>query len=182
MSNIYDVNLTTIEGKPVSLEDYAGKVLLVVNVASKCGLTPQYEQLEKLYEQYKGEGLVVLGFPSNEFAGQEPGSEEEIAEFCRSTYGVEFPMFSKISVNGEERHPLYQQLIEAQPQAHQMQDSLLKSKLGENNLLPANDEDIMWNFEKFLVSRDGRVVGRFAPDMTVDDPILADAIQAQLSA
>lgn len=180
MTDLYDIPLTTIDGERVSLADYKGKVVLVVNVASKCGLTPQYEQLESLYEAQKEKGLVVLGFPSNEFAGQEPGSDGEIQEFCTSVYGVEFPMFSKVCVNGEQRHPLYKKMIDEQPKAHQVQDSLLKSRLAENKLLPANEQDVMWNFEKFLIGRDGHVVGRYAPDMTVDNPVLADAIEQQL--
>lgn len=180
MSNLYDINVTTIDGKAKTLGDYAGKVLLVVNVASKCGLTPQYEGLEKLHEQHSADGLVVMGFPCNQFAGQEPGAEDEIQSFCVSNYGVKFPMFSKISVNGADRHPLYQRLIEAQPKAEHLPDGSLRSRLAERNLLPGNESDVMWNFEKFLVSRDGKVVGRFAPDMTVDHPLLAGAISAQL--
>lgn len=182
MTALYDIPVTTITGEAKTLGDYAGNVLLVVNVASKCGLTPQYEQLEKLYQAHKDQGLAVLGFPSNEFAGQEPGTEAEISDFCRSTYGVQFPMFSKICVNGEERHPLYQALIAEKPNALMVPDSPLKAKLSEYGLLPKGDTDVMWNFEKFLIGKDGTVVGRFAPDMTVEDPILAQAIQEQLSA
>ena len=105
--SLYDIPLQRIDGSEATLEDYAGKVLLIVNVASKCGLTPQYDGLEALYRRYREDGLVVIGFPANNFAGQEPGSNEEIAEFCRATFGVEFPMFAKISVLGEDRHPLY---------------------------------------------------------------------------
>lgn len=182
MSSIHDITAKAIDGSELSLGEYAGKTLLIVNVASKCGLTPQYEQLEALYEKYQDEGLVVLGFPSNEFAGQEPGSEAEIQEFCRGTFGVKFPMFSKICVNGEQRHPLYQTLIAAQPEREMVADSPLKAKLAEHGLLSNGPEsDVMWNFEKFLVSGKGEVVGRFAPDMTVDHSVLSAAISKQLA-
>lgn len=180
MSTLYDIDVTTIDGKPRNLGDYAGKVMLVVNVASKCGLTPQYESLEKLYEQQAVDGLVVLGFPCNQFAGQEPAAEVEIQNFCVSNYGVRFPMFSKIEVNGDHRHPLYRLLIAAQPQAQAVPDSALRAKLTEYGLLTGKDTDVMWNFEKFLIGRDGRVAGRFAPDIAVDNPVLADAISAEL--
>ena len=182
MSSIYDIALTTIDGKSVKLKDYQGKAVLVVNVASKCGLTPQYKQLEALYQQYQAKGLVVLGFPSNEFAGQEPGSEAEIQTFCEANYGVTFPMFSKISVNGDERHELYQALIAAQPKCQSLTNSPLKAKLEEHGLLAGRIEsDVMWNFEKFLISPSGEVVGRFAPDMTVDNDTVAAAIEKQLA-
>src|SRR5271154_703604 len=117
MTNLQQIPVQTIEGKPASLGDYAGKVLLVVNTASKCGLTPQYEGLEALYSRYRGQGLVVLGFPSNDFAGQEPGSNDEIASFCAVNYSVDFPLFSKLTVVGPQKHPLYAALIGAQPKA-----------------------------------------------------------------
>jgi glutathione peroxidase len=179
MSKIYDIAVTTIDGKPQTLADYAGKVLLIVNVASKCGLTPQYESLEKTYEKYREQGLVVLGFPCNQFAGQEPGSEAEIVDFCTSNYGVKFPMFSKLEVNGANRHPLYQTLIVAQPKA--VAGGGLREKLAGYGHVPANDSDVLWNFEKFLVSRSGEVVGRFEPDIAVDDPKLLQAIEAELA-
>lgn len=181
MKSVYEIPVTTIDGRPQTLGDFAGKVLLVVNVASKCGLTPQYEQLEKLYEQLADQGFEVLGFPSNEFAGQEPGTEEEIMSFCRSTYGVQFPMFSKICVNGEERHPLYRSLVAAKPKAVANPEGGLRARLAERDLLPAGDTDIMWNFEKFLIGRDGEVLGRFAPDLTVEHPILKAAIEQALA-
>ncbi|MCC5880638.1 MAG: redoxin domain-containing protein [Idiomarina sp.] len=169
MSTIYEVDVTTIEGQTQALSDYRGKALLIVNVASKCGLTPQYEQLEALYAKHKSDGLEVLGFPCNQFAGQEPGSEEEIQDFCRSTFGVQFPMFSKIEVNGESRHPLYRQLVSAQPDAIEAEDGKLKALLKEKGLLSGAPDDILWNFEKFLVNGQGKVVARFAPDVTVDN-------------
>lgn len=168
MSSVYEVDVTTIDGQTKSLSDYRGKALLIVNVASKCGLTPQYEQLEALYARHKHDGFEVLGFPCNQFAGQEPGSEDEIQDFCRSTFGVQFPMFSKIEVNGTSRHPLYRHLIAAQPDAIEAEDGKLKALLKEKGLLSGEPEDILWNFEKFLVDAQGKVVARFAPDVTVD--------------
>jgi glutathione peroxidase len=142
MQEIYDFKVKTIEGKETTLEAYKGKVMLIVNVASKCGYTPQYDGLEALYRKYKEQGLVVLGFPCNQFGSQEPGSEEEIQNFCRVNFGVTFPMFSKINVNGEETHPLYRYLKSEQP-----------GILGT--------EAIKWNFTKFLVDKEGNVVERF---------------------
>ena len=142
MKTIYDIKVKTIKGEETTLEPYKGKVLLIVNVASKCGYTPQYDGLETLYKKYKDEGLVVLGFPCNQFGSQEPGSEAEIQNFCRVNFGVTFPMFSKINVNGEETHPLYQYLKSEQP-----------GILGT--------EAIKWNFTKFLVDKEGNVVERF---------------------
>lgn len=183
MSNIYDLTMTAIDGREQSLSEYKGKVMLVVNVASKCGLTPQYEQLEALYEKSAEQGLVVLGFPCNEFAGQEPGSDAEIQSFCQSTFGVKFPMFSKIEVNGDARHALYQQLIAAQPERVTAADSGLEKLLTDKKLISGNSpSDILWNFEKFLVNKEGEIVGRFAPDMTVDATELSSAIDAALAA
>ncbi|WP_313271884.1 glutathione peroxidase [Stenotrophomonas sp.] len=179
-ASVYDTALTTIDGAPASLGDYRGKVLLVVNTASKCGLTPQYEGLEKLYRAKKDAGLEVLGFPANNFNGQEPGSEEEIKQFCALTYDVSFPMFSKISVAGADIHPLYQQLTAAQPAA--IGEGPMREKLVgfgiEANPAPA----VLWNFEKFLIGKDGSVVARFAPDTSADDEGLRKAIDAALAA
>lgn len=177
MRNIYEIDVTKIDGETISLSEYKGKALLIVNVASKCGLTPQYEQLEAFYEAHKAQGFEVLGFPCNQFAGQEPGSEAEIQSFCRSTFGVEFPMFSKVEVNGEGRHPLYETLITAQPAAQKIPGSQLEKVLKEKGLASDEPTDVMWNFEKFLVNRDGDVVGRFAPDMTLDQEPLKTALQ-----
>ncbi len=144
MASIYDFSAKTLQGKDVPLADYRGKPLLIVNTASKCGFTPQYEGLEQLYKEHQNKGLVVLGFPCNQFGAQEPGSEDEIGAFCQANYGVTFPMFSKIEVNGEHAHPLFEYLKAEKP-----------GVLGTRN--------IKWNFTKFLVDRDGHVVGRFAP-------------------
>jgi glutathione peroxidase len=159
--SIYDIPLKTLTGDPTSLGAYAGKALLVVNVASKCGLTPQYEGLEKIHEQYASRGFSVVGFPSNQFGGQEPGSAEEIQEFCSTTYGVTFPMVEKSDVNGPERNAVYQELT-------QYADA--DGKAG----------DVAWNFEKFLLDPAGKVVGRFRPQVTPEDPTLVAAIEATL--
>jgi glutathione peroxidase len=172
-TSIYDIPLRRIDGKPATLEEYRGDVMLIVNVASKCGLTPQYDGLEALYREKHGEGLDVLGFPCNQFGGQEPGTEGEIAEFCRLTYGVEFPMFSKLDVKGPDQHPLYTALTAAQPQR------TLSPRIA--NPKPA-EGDVRWNFEKFLVARDGRVIGRYDPNVTPEDPVLTGAIDAALAA
>jgi glutathione peroxidase len=150
MSSVYDFSANSLDGKPVALKDFAGKVLLVVNTASKCGFTPQYEGLEALYEQYRERGLAVLGFPCNQFGAQEPGTAEEIGSFCQKNYGVSFPMFEKIDVNGDTAHPLYRWL-----------KSSAKGVLGS--------EAIKWNFTKFLIDRNGKVVDRFAPTTKPED-------------
>lgn len=182
MSNdIYSVGLRTIIGKETTFGTYQGQVALVVNVASKCGLTKQYNALEKIYEDYRDQGFVVLGFPSNEFAGQEPGSEEEIQAFCLGTFGVRFPLFSKIEVNGERRHPLYRHLIEAQPKAKGDVLSSFAERLLSKGYKPKQPGDILWNFEKFLVDRNGSVVQRFAPDIAPDDAMVLKAIDAALA-
>ena len=182
-TSLFDVPLSRITGEPVTLQEFRGKVLLVVNVASKCGLTGQYEALEKLYNTYKHCGFAVLGFPVNDFAGQEPGSNQEIQKFCTSTYGASFPMFEKITATGAEKHELYQFLTNAQPVA-QINDAGFRANLdgflsktgARTNPLP----ELLWNFEKFLIDRRGRVVARFAPDMLPDDPRVIRAIEAAL--
>lgn len=182
MSNpIYAIPLQTIENQSTTLDAYAGKVLLVVNVASECGLTKQYEGLETLYETWREQGFAVLGFPSNEFLGQEPGSNEEILAFCRGTFGVQFPMFAKIEVNGEGRHPLYRQLIAAQPQAVAPEGSGFLERMSSKGRAPKHTGDILWNFEKFLIGRDGTVIQRFSPDMTPEDPLVSAAIEQALA-
>ncbi|MEI8346392.1 MAG: glutathione peroxidase [Pseudomonadota bacterium] len=150
-ATIYDFKVTTIEGKEISLKEYSGKVLLIVNTASKCGFTSQYEGLEKLYQEYKDKGLTILGFPCNQFGGQEPGSEKEIKTFCLKNYGVSFPLFAKINVNGKESHPLYTYLKEELP-----------GTLGKM---------IKWNFTKFLIDRKGNPIKRFAPQSSPESLI-----------
>jgi glutathione peroxidase len=177
---LQDIPVARIDGQPSSLGAYAGKVLLVVNVASKCGLTPQYTGLEKLYEDKRTAGLEVLGFPANNFGAQEPGSDAEISEFCSLTYDVKFPLFSKVSVLGDDQHPLYANLTAAQPAA--IGDGPFRERLKGYGVDPKNAVDVLWNFEKFLVGRDGKVLARFAPDVTADDPRLVEAIDAALAA
>jgi glutathione peroxidase len=179
MTDIQQIPLTTITGDETSLADLDGTVLLVVNVASKCGLTPQYEQLEKLHEDRRDDGFAVLGFPANNFAGQEPGTNEEIAEFCQTTYGVQFPIFAKISVKGDDQHPLYNQLTSTIPRAEGDPD-VFRERLRGHGIEPSEDPDVLWNFEKFLIARDGTVVRRFAPAMTPDDPVIIAAIDEEL--
>lgn len=182
MSNpIYAIPLQTIENQSTTLNAYAGKVLLVVNVASECGLTKQYEGLEKLYETWLEQGFAILGFPSNEFLGQEPGRNEEILAFCRGTFGVQFPMFAKIEVNGEGRHPLYRELIAAQPEAVAPEGSGFLERMSSKGRAPKHTGDILWNFEKFLIGRDGQVIQRFSPDMTPEDPQVSEAIKQALA-
>jgi glutathione peroxidase len=180
MTDLQQIPLTTIDGAASSLATFAGSVVLVVNVASKCGLTPQYEALESLYERYRDDGLVVTGFPANDFGAQEPGSDEEIAEFCDVNYGVTFPLFSKIGVVGDGRHPLYTELTSRAPEA-QGDKASFRDTLRGHGLDPTDDPEVLWNFEKFLVSRDGEVVGRWAPSVTPDDPSLVAAIEEQLA-
>ncbi|CAI0734775.1 MULTISPECIES: glutathione peroxidase [Serratia] len=179
--SIYSLPLQTIENQNATLEAYRGSVLLVVNVASECGLTKQYEGLEALYETYRAQGFEVLGFPSNEFLGQEPGSNEEILAFCRGTFGVQFPMFAKIEVNGENRHPLYQALVAAQPHAQAPEGSEFLARMTSKGRAPKQTGDILWNFEKFLIARDGTVIQRFSPDTTPEDPALVAAVKQALA-
>ena len=151
----------------------------MVNVASKCGLTPQYEGLEKIYETYRGRKFAVLGFPANDFAGQEPGTNEEIQSFCSLNYQVQFPLYSKISVTGPDKHPLYQALIAAQPETEGR--TSMETMLRGYNIEPTAAPEVVWNFEKFLIGRDGKVARRFAPDTAPDDARLIAAIEAELA-
>lgn len=161
--SLYDIPLRTLTGEPASLADYRGKALLVVNVASKCGLTPQYTGLERLQQRFADRGFSVLGFPSNQFAGQEPGTAEEIATFCSATYGVSFPLFEKTDVNGEQRHPLY-------------------AELSDTTDAEGAAGDVQWNFEKFLIDASGAVAGRFRPRTEPEAAELVAAIEAALPA
>jgi glutathione peroxidase len=176
---LQDIPVDSIRDQSTSLGDFAGSVLLVVNVASKCGLTPQYEGLEALYQRYHDDGLEVLGFPANNFGGQEPGTNDEIAEFCDSNYSVSFPLFAKISVVGDDQHPLYAELTSQAPTADGK--DAFRANLRGYGMTPTEDPDVLWNFEKFLVSRQGQVVARFAPTVTPDDPGLVQAIEGELS-
>ena len=180
-ASIYEIPVEKITGEPASLGEYKGKVVLVVNVASKCGLTPQYEGLEKLYERFSGQGFVIAGFPANDFKSQEPGTNDEIQTFCSMNYGVKFPMFSKITVVGAEKHPLYKALIDAQPKAIGVNEVPFRQKLKGFGIEGNPEPEILWNFEKFLVGRDGTVVKRFAPDTVPDAPELVAAIEGELA-
>jgi glutathione peroxidase len=160
-ASIYDITVKDIDGNDVSLGDYKGKVLLIVNVASHCGFTPQYKALEATYKKYEDKGFVILGFPCNQFAGQEPGSDEVIKQFCTSKYDVTFPLFDKIEVNGANRHPLYVLLA------------------GKDSPFPG---DITWNFNKFLIGKDGQIIKRFDSRVTPDSPEITAAIESALAA
>ena len=159
---VHDISVNTLAGEPDSLGAHAGKTLLIVNVASKCGLTPQYAALQQVYDQYAERGFEVLGFPCNQFGAQEPGSPDEIQEFCSVNYGVTFPLFEKLDVNGPDRHPLY--------------DELTKTADVEGH-----DGDIRWNFEKFLVGRNGEVIARFSPMVVPEAPEVVDKIEKALA-
>ncbi len=188
MANLYDIPVHRITGESASLGDYRGKVLLVVNVASQCGLTPQYEALQKTYSRFKDRGLVVCGFPANDFGSQEPGTNQEIYKFCTGTYSVDFPMFSKIAVTGPDTHPLYQTLIAAQPEADGVNRDSFRERLNgflkdKHNGATTNPEPgILWNFEKFLIGRNGNVIARFSPEITPDHPAIISAIEEALAA
>lgn len=178
-ASVYNIPVKTIDGAETTLNQYQGKVLLIVNVASKCGLTPQYEGLEQLYKDKKAEGLEILGFPANNFLAQEPGSDEEIQQFCSLNYQVDFPLFSKISVAGEDKHPLYQTLTAAIPD--RTGEGPWKKDLIDYGLTPNELPEVLWNFEKFLVNKQGEIVARFAPDIKADDARIVDAVNAELA-
>ncbi|MDE8653032.1 glutathione peroxidase [Novosphingobium album (ex Liu et al. 2023)] len=179
-TDIAAIPLTRIDGSTDSLANHAGKVLLVVNVASKCGLTPQYEGLEKLYRDYQDKGFEVLGFPANDFGAQEPGTHEEIVEFCSVNYGVSFPLFAKADVTGEAKQPLYAALTGAVP-TKQGDVEGMKERFRGYGMTPNDDPEVLWNFEKFLIARDGTVAARFAPAMEPGAPELIGAIEAELA-
>ncbi len=178
--SLQSIPVKTITGKDASLGDHAGKVLLVVNVASACGLTPQYEGLVALNRKYAERGFSVLGFPANDFGAQEPGTDEEIATFCTSKYDVDFPMFSKLVATGPDKHPLYKALTAAQPKASGDAEAM-REGFRSRGRVPTEEPEVLWNFEKFLVSRDGKVVGRFVPRTAPDAPELEAAIEAELA-
>ncbi len=185
MASLYEIPLSTLSDQPASLTSHKGQVLLIVNVASKCGFTPQYTGLESLYERYKDRGLAILGFPANDFASQEPGTNQEIATFCSSEYPVSFPIYGKISVTGPAKHPLYRELIAERPSREFNDDALRENLAGylksQNLPGPNAPPELLWNFEKFLVSRDGSVVARFASDVAPEDPRLIAAIERALA-
>ncbi len=162
-NHMYEFTMKNIDGQDVRLDAYKGKVAMIVNTASKCGLTPQYEGLEALYKKYKDQGFVVLGFPANNFMGQEPGTEKEIKDFCTLKYNVTFPMFAKISVKGTDQHPFY---------------TFLTNKKSN----PGFDGDITWNFEKFIADKNGKIIARFPPKTKPDDPKIVEVIESALAA
>jgi len=177
--SLYDIPVQKIDGKAATLGEHKGNVLLVVNVASKCGLTPQYAGLEKLHEQYRDRGFAVVGFPANDFGAQEPGTNAEIQQFCTTNFGVQFPMYAKIQVTGDGKHPLYKTLTSAQPKTAN-RDAMEKQLKGYG-MTPTAAPEVLWNFEKFLVDRKGQVVGRFAPDTAPDAAALVNAIEGELA-
>lgn len=179
-NELYEIPVKTIDGQETNLGEYKDKVLLVVNVASKCGLTPQYEGLENLYENYREKGFEVLGFPANNFMGQEPGTEEEIKDFCDTNYNVRFPLFSKISVKGGDQHQLYHYLTETKPETD-VNDGGLEEKLKGYGSVRSEPSEVLWNFEKFLIGKDGEIAARFAPDVTPDDERLTAKVEEELS-
>lgn len=182
MSNeIYSIPVRRIDGAEANLGDFQNKVLMIVNVASKCGLTPQYEGLEKLYETYRDKGFEVLGFPANNFLAQEPGTNEEIQSFCSTNYGVDFPLFEKISVKGEDKHPIYKLLTAAKPSADIDNGNEFETKLEGFGQKRTEPSDILWNFEKFLIAKDGTVAARIAPDVTAEDSRVVAAVEENLS-
>lgn len=177
---LFDTPLATLDGLPTTLRPWLGKVLLIVNTASKCGLTPQYEVLVNLHQRFRERGFEVLGFPANDFAGQEPGTNEEIATFCSSTFGVDFPMFAKIAVTGPDKHPLYKALIAEKPEARALPGSDFRAALVGYGITPTEAPEVLWNFEKFLIGRDGTVIDRFSPDTAPDADIVVEAIEKAL--
>ncbi|HEX7874854.1 MAG TPA: glutathione peroxidase [Sphingobium sp.] len=180
MADLANIELTRIDGSADRLAHHDGRVLLIVNVASKCGLTAQYDGLEALYRKYRDSGFEVLGFPANDFGAQEPGSDEEIAGFCATTYDVSFPLFSKADVTGPEKQPLYAALTQAHPEK-EGDAAAFRERQRSRGRTPTEDPEILWNFEKFLLGRTGKVVGRFAPTVTPDDPGLVQAIERELA-
>jgi len=180
MSAVLNIPVKLADGRETSLNEFKGKVMLVVNVASKCGLTKQYDGLEKLYEDKKADGFVITAFPANNFKDQEPGTDAEIVEFCQLTYDVKFPIFSKISVKGEDKHPLYEELTGSGVPT--TGDGPMKERLRNFGMAVEDDGEILWNFEKFLIGRDGQIKARFAPDVTAEDSRLVEAVDRELKA
>ena len=179
MTALGEVEFSKMDGSTGTLAEHVGDVVLVVNVASQCGLTPQYTGLQELYSDKRDDGFTIIAFPANNFGGQEPGTDAEIAEFCSSQYSVTFPVMSKISVVGDDQHALYAELTEQAPTADGKAE--MREALRGHGLTPTDDPDVLWNFEKFLIGKDGSVVARFAPAVAPDDPALVGAIEVELS-
>ena len=180
-NGIYEIPVKKIDGSEASFDEHKGKVLLVVNVASKCGLTPQYAGLENLYKEYKDQGLEVLGFPANNFLAQEPGTSEEIQEFCKTNYDVTFPLYQKISVKGDDQHLLYHHLTDEKTKADIANGDEFEEKLAGFGQKREQANDVLWNFEKFLIAKDGSIAARIAPDVTAEDERVLAAVQAELA-
>ncbi len=180
-NTIFEIPVTKIDGTETTLGEFEGKALLLVNVASKCGLTPQYAGIETVYKEYKDQGLEVLGFPANNFLAQEPGTSEEIVEFCTTNYDVTFPLFQKISVKGDDQHPLYSYLTQEKGEADISNGSAFEEKLAGFGQTRENAADVLWNFEKFLIAKDGSVAARIAPDVTAEDERVVSAVKAEIA-
>lgn len=180
MSELTKMTFQNAKGETKKLEDFGAKAYLIVNTASKCGLTPQYEGLEKIYREYKDQGLMIIGFPANEFLGQEPGTNDEIQEFCSLNYNVSFPVMAKTVVKGEGIHPLFDKLIHTSAPYIKNEEPKFETLLREKGLITGTDEDIKWNFEKFLVDSSGKLVARFFPDIAPDDERIVGKIQTIL--
>jgi glutathione peroxidase len=186
MDSLLSTSVTNLDGEAGTLEPYRGKVLMIVNVASECGFTPQYAALEATYRHYKDQGFAILGFPSNDFGGQEPGNSKQIGEFCATKFFITFPMFEKITILGPEQHPLYSKLIAAQPKVTDDGPGFRRGQeeFARQHSLPAPNAapGVLWNFEKFLVGRDGHVIARFGTEVKPDDPRVIQAIEKALAA
>lgn len=180
-TTIDEIPVAAIDGTSAKLGDHAGKVRLIVNVASKCGLTPQYTALEELYRKFHDRGFEILAFPANEFLAQEPGTDAEIKDFCSSKYDVTFPLFAKIVVKGPGQHPLYKTLTSEQPAARTLPGTDFRAKLAGYGIETGAPNEVLWNFEKFLVDRNGKVIDRFAPDVPPDADVLVAAIESALA-
>lgn len=183
MNPLYSIPILRADQSETTLQPFQGQVLLIVNVASKCGLTPQYDALERIQEKFSPRGFSVLGFPANEFGAQEPGSDEQIQEFCRLTYGVKFPVFAKLVVKGPGQHPLYTYLTRECPVATKKGNPIWKfvRQVAHPGSFTGEAGEITWNFEKFLIARDGSIAARFAPQVTPEDPVLLAALEEQLA-
>jgi glutathione peroxidase len=183
MNELHSISIKRADKSETTLGEFQGKALLIVNVASKCGLTPQYEGLERIYEKYADKGLMVLGFPANEFGAQEPGTDAEIQQFCTLNFGVKFPVFSKLVVKGPGQHPLYAHLTSELPEATKKGSTFKKviRKLVSPGSFTGESGEITWNFEKFLIDRKGEIVARFAPDVLPEDPMVIEAIEEELA-
>ena len=180
MQTFYDLAAQTIDQKEFHFRELAGKTVLIVNVASECGLTSQYEALEKIYERYSKQNFTIIGFPANNFGAQEPGSNDQIAQFCRSQFGVKFQMMAKISVKGSDMHPIYKFLTESAPKALTINGDAFEKDIADYGFPRSNSKDVLWNFEKFLITKTGTIAYRFNPDIAPEHELVIKAIEAIL--